>query len=94
MPKLVIYPSAAGGTPRELILGEPAQDFVLSQEETRLFLIRDNAIWLYSIPEEKMIFHHEFEGEFVFEDGLQVLHETIFTYRWSEKELTCWEMVR
>lgn len=94
LPKLVIYPSAAGGTPRELILEEPAQDFVLSQDETRLFLIRDNAIWLYSIPEEKMIFHHEFEGEFVFEDGLQVLHETIFTYRWSEKELTCWEMVR
>ena len=41
-----------------------------------------------------MIFLHEFVGEFVFEDGLQVLHETIFTYRWSEKELTCWEMVR
>ena len=91
--KLVIYPSAAGGTPRELIRKEPAQHFALSQNETRLLLIRDNNIWLYSIPEEKMIFHHEFEREFVFEDGLQVLHETIFTYRWSEKALTCWKIV-
>lgn len=90
--KLVIYPSAAGGTPREIILEELIQNFALSQDETRLFLIRDNAIWLYSIPEEKMIFHHEFEGEFAFEDGLQVLHETIFTYRWSEKVLTCWKI--
>ena len=90
--KLVIYPSAAGGTPREIILEELIQNFALSQDETRLFLIRDNAIWLYSIPEEKMIFHHEFEGEFAFEDGLQVLHETICTYRWSEKVLTCWKI--
>ena len=91
--KLVIYPSAAGGTPRELIRKEPAQHFALSQDETRLLLIRDNNIWVYSIPEEKMIFHHEFEREFAFEDGLQVLHETIFTYRWSEKALTCWKIV-
>lgn len=90
--KLVIYPSAAGGTPREIILEELIQNFALSQDETRLFLIRDNSIWLYFIPEEKIIFHHEFEGEFAFEDGLHVLRETIFTYRWSEKVLTCWKI--
>ncbi|MCI8303109.1 MAG: hypothetical protein HFF52_00605 [Lawsonibacter sp.] len=91
--RLVIYPSAAEGTPRELILEEPVQHFVLSRDETRLLLMRDNCIRLYSIPEERTIFRHEFEGEFAFEDGLYMLHETIFTYRWSEKKLTCWRIV-
>lgn len=90
--KLVIYPSASGGAPREIILEELIQNFSLSQDENRLFLIRDNCIWLYSIPEEEIIFRHKFEGEFAFEDGLHVLHETIFTYRWSKKELTCWKI--
>ncbi len=91
--KIVIYPSVSGGTPRKIILEELIQNFALSQDETRLFLIRDNNIWLYSIPEERMIFRNEFEGEFAFEDGLYMLHETIFTYRWSEKKLTCWKIV-
>lgn len=89
--KIVIYP-AAGGTPQEIVLGELIQNFSLSQDENRLFLIRDNCIWLYSIPEEKIIFQHEFEGEFAFEDGLHIFHENIFTYHWREKELTCWEI--
>lgn len=40
--KLVIYPSASGGAPREIILEELIQNFSLSQDENRLFLIRDN----------------------------------------------------
>lgn len=91
--KLMIYPSAVGGAPREIILEELIQDLALSQDETRLFLIRDNDIWLYSIPEERVISCHEFEGGSAFEDGLYILHETIFTYRWSEKKLTCWSLV-
>ena len=67
-------------------------DFSLSQDEKRLFLIRDNCIWLYSIPEERVIFQHEFEGEFAFEDGLHIFRENIFTYHWREKDLTCWQI--
>lgn len=91
--KIVIYPSAVGGVPRELIPGELIQNFSLSQDEDRLFLIRDNCIWLYSIPEENVIFQHKFEGEFAFEDGLSVFREHIFTYHWREKELTCWKIM-
>lgn len=90
--KLVIYPSAAGGTSREIVPEELIQDFSLSQDEKRLFLIRDNCIWLYSIPEERVIFQHEFEGEFAFEDGLHIFRENIFTYHWREKDLTCWQI--
>ena len=90
--KMIIYPSAAGGTPRETIPGELVQNFALSQDETRLFLMRDNCVWLYSIPDEAILFRHEFEGEFAFEDGLYAFRGNILTYRWSEKELTCWEI--
>ena len=90
--KIVVLPAALGGTPQEFVPGELIQHFALSQDETKLFLSRDNCIWLYSIPERRVVFRHKFEGEFAFEDGLHIFHERILTYRWSEQELTCWRM--
>ena len=50
--------------------------------------------WLYSVPEGRLVFQHEFDGAFVFEDGLRVFDQnTVLTYRWSEKNLTCWSLV-
>ncbi len=91
--KILAYPSAEGGSPREIVPGELVQRIALSQDETRLFLIRDSRFWLYSIPEERTVFRHVFDGEFVFEDGLRVFDENaILTYRRKETELTCWRI--
>lgn len=91
--KILIYPSAEGGGPREIVPGELVQHIALSQDETRLFLTRDNRFWLYSIPEERIVFQHVFDGEFVFEDGLRVFDEkAVLTYQWKETELTCWRI--
>lgn len=89
--KILMYPSAEGGEPWEIVPGELAKDIGLSQDETQLSLLRDNCFWLYSIPEGRIVFQHKFDNEFVFEDRLCVFdRHTILTYRWSEKKLTCW----
>lgn len=91
--KILVYPSAAGGEPREIVPGELIQHIALSRDEEQLALIRDNCLWLYSIPEERIMFQNVFDGEFVFEDRLRVFDKGIvLTYRWSEKRLTCWQI--
>ena len=53
-----------------------------------------NTLWVYSIPEGKVIFQHTFDSGFVInvfaEEGI------VLTYDWNKKEgyqLTCWEIV-
>ena len=92
--KVLVYPTATGGEPLEIVPGELVQHIALSQDEKRLALTRDNRFWLYSVPEGRLVFQHEFDGAFVFEDGLRVFdQDTVLTYRWSEKNLTCWSLM-
>lgn len=91
--KILVYPSAEGGSPREILPGEQIQHIALSQDEARLFLTRDDRFWLYSVPEERIVFQHTFDGGSVFEDRLRIFDKNmILTYRWKEKELTCWQI--
>lgn len=88
--KILMYSFRTESTVEEIIPGKVFNEFCLSEDESLLYLIKNNILWVYSIFEKEIIFSHTFQDKYIFniftEKGI------VITYNESEQELTCWKM--
>ena len=102
--RLLVYPPTLENRPLEIVSGFLSNFFWLSKDERFLYCYYrsgsrnarediQNTLWVYSIPEGKVLFQHTFDSGYVInvfaEEGI------VLTYDWNEKEgyqLTCWEI--
>lgn len=87
--KVLVYSSLTQKDCEEWILGCIANYFWLSEEQL-LYLVQDNALWIYSIAEKRLIFHDTFETGFVY--NVFVNSHSILTYDRKNYCLTCYKI--
>ena len=91
--KMLIFSSLAENTYEELELGCLADHFWLSEEEDILYLAHGNEFCIYSVAEKKLIFHHVFEGGFIYNFFVKAGKILIYTSKLKvEYSLTCYEL--
>ncbi len=63
--------------------------FALSRDEETVYFTRDAALWAWSVPEERLLFYHAFQDEYVlavFDTGPGGVR--VLTYNWSQRRLS------
>lgn len=88
--KMLVYSSLPENDYEELELGCIADHFWLSEEESMLYTAHNNEFCIYSIAEKKPIFHHAFEGGFVY--NFFVKEGKVLVYTKVNHCLTCYEL--
>lgn len=94
--RILVYPTLADTNPEILFPGCVADRFWLSEERRQLYMTYDNnmtydnKLWIYSLDENKMIFHHIFDTGFVY--AIFVKTNTVLTLDASSNCMTCYKI--
>lgn len=92
--RILIYSPELEHPPQEIIPGIIVDEFRISADGHFLYLHQKNELWLYSIPEKEIIFHHIFQDDQVF--NIFTEEAVIMTYTHNSdndyNRLTCWKL--
>ena len=88
--RILTYSSIADNRFEEIVPGVIFHYFRLSEDENLLYLFRNNTLWIYSLPENQIVFQHVFQDSVMMnvfaEDSI------VITYKMSCYQLTCWQI--
>lgn len=88
--KILVYSSLSDEKCEEIIPDEICCAIRISEDENLLYLHNGNTLWIYSLSEGRIIFHH------VFQDGnimnVFVEDSVVLTYNMPSRSLTCWQI--
>jgi len=74
--------------------GVPGLWFALSGDEETLYFMQDDFLWFQPVREDKPVFQHKFQGEYVyavFDDSPR--EASVLTYGRTERRLTRWTVL-
>ena len=84
------YSSISENHWEEIVPGVVFHYFRLSGDENLLYLFKNDNLWIYSLPQNQIVFHH------VFQDGniINIFAENsiVLTYKMACHQLTCWQI--
>jgi outer membrane protein assembly factor BamB len=88
--KIKIYKSPVENEFNEIIIEKEFRRVIVSEDETLLYLINKNNVYIYSLEDEKII------DEYIFETDMMVGNifdneKLIFTFGFNKKILKCWK---
>ncbi len=88
--RILAYSSITDNHFEEIVPGMIFHYFCLSEDENLLYLFRNNTLWIYSLPENQIVFHHVFEDSVIM--NVFADHSIVITYKMSCYQLTCWQI--
>lgn len=87
--RILVYSSLTDANPETLFPGCVAAHFWLLEETNQLYMTYDNKLWIYSVDEKKMIFHHIFDNDIF---HIFVKTNTVLTLDASNNCMTCFKI--